>query len=61
MAGLKGGIVFPVGGSGGAGGGITNINISAGTASNNLSNVVFSNSNNVSFGLNGSTVTATAD
>jgi hypothetical protein len=37
---------------------ITNINFSAGTTSNNLANVVFSNSNNVSFGLNGSTITA---
>jgi hypothetical protein len=44
----------------GGGGGGGNINISAGTTSNNLTNVVFSNSNNVSFGLNGSTVTATA-
>jgi hypothetical protein len=35
-------------------------NVSAGTTSNNLSNVVFSDSNNVSFGLNGSTVTASA-
>lgn len=34
------------------------INISAGTTSNNLSNVTFSNSNGVSFGLNGSTITA---
>lgn len=42
------------------GGGITNVNLSAGTTSNNLSAFVFSNSNNVSFGLNGSTVTATA-
>jgi hypothetical protein len=41
------------------GGGLTNINISAGTTSNNLSNFVLSNSNNVSFGLDGSTVTAT--
>lgn len=41
------------------GGGLTNINVSAGTTSNNLSNIVFSNSNNVSFGLNGSTITAT--
>lgn len=40
------------------GGGLTNINLSAGTTSNNLSNFVFSNSNGVSFGLNGSTVTA---
>lgn len=34
------------------------VNFSAGTTSNNLASVVFSNSNNVSFGLNGSTVTA---
>jgi len=33
------------------------INVSAGTTSNNLQTVVFSNSNNVSFGLNGSTIT----
>jgi hypothetical protein len=39
---------------------LTNINVSAGTTSNNLSAVVFSNSNGVSFGLNGSTVTAAA-
>lgn len=42
----------------GGGGGLSNINLSAGTTSNNLSNFVFSNSNNISFGLNGSTVTA---
>lgn len=36
------------------------VNFSAGTTSNNLGAVVFSNSNNVSFGLNGSTITATA-
>lgn len=42
---------------GGAGGGGT-VNFSAGTTSNNLTNVVFSNSNNFSFGLNGSTITA---
>jgi hypothetical protein len=41
------------------GGGLTNVNVSAGTTSNNLSNLVFSNGNGVSFGLNGSTVTAT--
>lgn len=41
-----------------AGGGITNINVSAGTTSQNLSNFVFANSNNVSFGLSGSTITA---
>jgi hypothetical protein len=40
------------------GGGLTNINVSAGTTSQNLSNFVFSNSNGVSFGLNGSTITA---
>lgn len=36
---------------------LSNINVSGGTTSQNLSNVVFSNSNGVSFGLNGSTVT----
>jgi hypothetical protein len=36
------------------------INVSAGTTSNNLSAFTLSNSNNVSFGLNGSTVTASA-
>lgn len=40
------------------GGGLTNINVSAGTTSQNLSNVVLSDSNNVRFGLNGSTITA---
>jgi hypothetical protein len=40
------------------GGGITNINVSAGTTSNNLSALTFSNSNGVSFGLNASTITA---
>jgi hypothetical protein len=43
------------------GGGLTNINVSAGTTSQNLSNVVFSNSNGVSFGLNGSTITASVN
>lgn len=38
----------------GAGG---SINFSAGTTSNNLASVIFSNSNGVSFGLNGSTIT----
>ncbi len=42
--------------SGVGGGG--NVNFSAGTTSNNLSNIVFSNQNGVSFGLNGSTLTA---
>jgi hypothetical protein len=36
------------------------INFSAGTTSGNLGAIVFSNSNNVSFGINGSTITATA-
>lgn len=36
------------------------VNFSAGTTSNNLTQVVFSNSNGVSFGLNGSTITASA-
>ena len=43
--------------SGAAGGGP---NISAGTTSGNLGSIVFSNSNGVSFGLNGSTITASA-
>jgi hypothetical protein len=43
-----------VGGTGG--GGV--ITISAGSISNSLASIVFSNSNNVSFGLNGSTITA---
>ena len=34
------------------------VNFSAGTTSGNLGTIVFSNSNNVSFGLNGSTITA---
>jgi hypothetical protein len=38
---------------------ISNVNVSAGTTSNNLSALTFSNSNGVSFGLDGSTVTAT--
>jgi hypothetical protein len=41
------------------GNGIVNINVSAGSTSNNVSQLVLSNSNNVSFGLNGSTITAT--
>lgn len=40
------------------GGGITNINLSAGTTSNNASNFTFSNSNGISFGLNAGTITA---
>lgn len=37
------------------------INVSAGTTSNNLQTIVFSNSHGVSFGLNGSTVTASTN
>jgi hypothetical protein len=51
------GYILQTGPGGGGGGGLTNINVSAGTTSNNLSNVVFSNSNGLSFGLNGSTIT----
>jgi len=40
---------------------LTGINLSAGTTSNNLSAAVFSNTYNVSFGLSGSTVTASAN
>lgn len=38
---------------------VASINVSAGTTSNNLSNLVFSNANGVSFGLNAGTITAT--
>lgn len=38
---------------------ISNINISASNTSANLSNLVFSNSNGISFGLSGSTITGT--
>lgn len=41
-------------------GGGAAINFSAGTTSGNLQTIVFSNSNGVSFGLNGSTITASA-
>lgn len=41
-----------------AAGGGGSINFSAGTTSNNLDSVVFNNSNGVSFGLDGSTLTA---
>lgn len=44
---------------GGAGAGGT-VNFSAGTTSGNLGSLVFSNANGVSFGLNGSTLTASA-
>lgn len=41
-------------------GGISAINLSAGTTSQNLSKVTFANSNGVSFGLSGSVITASA-
>lgn len=41
------------------GGGLTNINVSAGTTSNNLSALTFADGNGISFGLNASTLTAT--
>lgn len=37
------------------------INVSAGTTSNNVSQLVFSNANGVTFGMNGSTLTASAN
>jgi hypothetical protein len=54
------GLTISLSAEAGGGGGITNINVSAGTTSQNLSNIVFSNSNGVTFGLNGSTLTASA-
>ena len=45
---------------GGGGTLLTNVNFSAGTTSQNLSNIVFSNGGGVTWGLNGSTVTASA-
>lgn len=41
--------------------GLTNINVSAGTTSQNLSALTFSNLNGVTFGLNGSVVTASVN
>lgn len=55
--GLGRNIVVP---SAGGGGGLTNINVSGGTTSNNLSNLVFDNGGGVTFGLDGSTITASA-
>lgn len=43
------------------GGGITAINVSAGTTSNNLTALTFADSNGISFGLNASTITANAN
>jgi hypothetical protein len=60
MRGIVRGLAMP-GGGGGGGGGITALNFSAGTTSNNISDsIVFADSNNISFGLNGSTITASA-
>lgn len=52
--GYSGGSVIISGGTAAA----SPVNVSAGTTSNNLGTIVFSNSNAVSFGLSGSTVTA---
>jgi hypothetical protein len=43
------------------GGGLTNIKVSAGTLSNNLSALTFANSNGVTFGLSGSQITASVN
>lgn len=43
------------------GGGITAVNVSAGTTSNNLSAITFADSNGISFGINASTITASAN
>jgi len=50
------GLVVPSGGGGT--GGISGINISAGTTNQDLSNISFANGSGVSFGINGSTITA---
>jgi hypothetical protein len=42
----------------GGGGGLTNINVSAGTTSNLLSALTFADGNNISFGINSATITA---
>lgn len=52
----NGTVVFPTSG----GTLLTNVNISGGTTSSNVSAVTFSNANNVSFGFDGSNITATA-
>lgn len=43
------------------GGGITAVNMSAGTTSNNLSAVTFGDANGISFGIDASTITASAN
>lgn len=52
----NGTVVFPTSG----GTLLTNVNVSAGTTSSNVSAVTFSNAHNVSFGFDGSNVTASA-
>ena len=47
-----------ISGGAGAGGGLTNIRVSAGTTSNLLSAITFADSNGVSFGLDAGTITA---
>ena len=59
LSGIQGANAATINVSAAAGGGGGSVNVSAGTTSNNLTNFVFSNANGVSFGLNGSTVTAT--
>jgi hypothetical protein len=48
---------FITGAAPAGGGGLTNIKVSAGSTSNNLSALTFSNGSGVSFGLNGSVIT----
>jgi hypothetical protein len=43
------------------GGGLSNIRVSAGTTSNLLSDITFADSNGISFGINASTITASAN
>jgi len=59
LSGIQGANAATINISAAAGGGGGSINVSAGTTSNNLTNFVFADGGGVSFGLNGSTVTAT--
>ena len=59
LSGIQGANAATINVSAAAGGGGGSVNVSAGTTSNNLTNFVFADGNGVSFGLNGSTVTAT--
>lgn len=59
LSGIQGANAATINFSAAAGGGGGSVNLSAGTTSNNLTNFVFADGNGVSFGLNGSTVTAT--